>query len=210
MTKRNAENLVKRAKEVIKREAEAVAAICDQLDVNIKDIVDILLNCKGHILVAGAGTSRAVAQRFAHLLACCGAPGLAVNAADALCGGAGAIKQGDVVFAISKGGHSNDINRFIEVAKSRGAKIIAQTENPDSPLAKMSDAVFQIKTVGDVDPYGMIATGCSIVNSAATDVLCILLLELSGYSKERFSVTHPEGAVGKRIADEKRLRGNVK
>ena len=64
------------------------------------------------------------------------------------------------------------------------AKIIAQTESQDSPLAKMSDVVYKIVAMGDVDPYGMIATGSSLVNGAACDVLCVLLLEVRGYTKE--------------------------
>jgi arabinose-5-phosphate isomerase len=162
-----------------------------------------MFNCKGHILVAGAGTSRAVSQRFAHLLSCCGTPAIALHAADCLHGGAGAITGRDILYVISKGGHSREINCLVEIAKGKDAKIIAHTENPDSPLAKMSDAIYKIKAPDDVDPYGMIATGSSLVNGAACDVLCVLLLEMRGYSKEQFSVTHPEGAVGKKIAEGK-------
>ncbi len=60
----------------------------------------------------------------------------------------------------------------------------------------------KVKAVGDVDPYGMIATGSSLVNAAACDALCVLLLERRGYSKEEFGVTHPGGAVGKKLAEE--------
>ena len=191
-----------RAKAVVEREAQAVKALVDQFDDSLTNLVDLMLNCKGHILITGAGTSRAVAERFAHLLSCCGTPALFVSAADSLHGGAGAITADDVVFIISKGGHSAEINQFAELARSRGAKVIAQSENPESPLAQMSDAVFKVKAVGEVDPYGMIATGSSLVNAAAGDALCILLLEQRGYSKEDFGMTHPGGAVGKKLAEE--------
>ena len=65
----------------------------------------------------------------------------------------------------------------------------------------MSDAVYPVRTVGEVDPYGMIATGSSLVNGAGCDVLCRLLLELRGYTKDDFGVTHPEGAVGEKLAE---------
>jgi arabinose-5-phosphate isomerase len=196
--------LIARAKAVVEREAQAVKALVDQFDDSLADLVDLMLNCEGHILVTGAGTSRAVAERFAHLLSCCGTPALFVSAADSLHGGAGAITADDVIFIISKGGHSAEINQFAELARSRGAKVIAQSENPESPLARMSDAVFKVKAVGQVDPYGMIATGSSLVNAAAGDALCILLLEQRGYSKEDFGMTHPGGAVGKKLAEEQR------
>ena len=198
--------IITRAKEVIEREAQAVRALKDQLDKSLTDILDLLLNCQGHVLVTGMGTSHAMAQRFAHLLSCCGIPALCISAADSLHGGAGAVTPHDVLFVISKGGRSAEINKLAEIARARGAKIIAQTENPEAPLGQISDIVFNVKAVGacsagDIDPYGMIATGSSLVNGAACDVLCVLLLELKGYSPQDFGLTHPGGAVGKRLAE---------
>ena len=194
-------SLVARAREIVEREAQAVKALADQFDENLAGILDLMLNCQGHVLVTGAGTSHAMAQRFAHLLSCSGTPALCISAADSLHGGAGAVTANDVVFIISKGGRSAEINQFVEVARQRGAKVIAQTENRDSPLAQMSDAVFDVRIVGDVDPYGMIATGSSLANGAAGDVLCVLLLEFREYSREDFGETHPGGAVGKKLAE---------
>jgi len=192
--------LVARARKIVRREAEAVGALAGQLDESLADIVSLLDQCQGHVLVTGAGTSRAVAQRLAHLLSCSGTPSLFISASDGLHGTSGAITPNDVVYLISKGGHSAEINQFAEIARARGAKLIAQTESPESPLARICDAVFKVKTVGDVDPYGMVATGSSLVNGAAGDVLCVLLLELRNYTKEAFGQTHPGGAVGKKLA----------
>ena len=192
--------IVARAREVVRHEAEAVAALAEQLDEGLADIVSLLIQCQGHVLVTGAGTSRAVAQRLAHLLSCSGTPSLFISASDGLHGSSGAVTPDDVVYLISKGGRSAEINQFAEIARARGAKLIAQTENPESPLAQICDAVFKVETVGDVDPYGMVATGSSLVNGAAGDVLCVLLLELRNYSKEAFGQTHPGGAVGKKLA----------
>jgi arabinose-5-phosphate isomerase len=223
MAKFSKEEMIKKAQKVIEQEAEAVRLAAGQLNENIAEIAELMLNCKGHILVTGAGTSRAIALRFAHLLACCGAPGLFINAADCLHGGAGAITAKDVVFVISKGGYSKEINKFVQIAKTKRAKIIGLTEDDRSPLAKMCTAIYKIKASPDVDPvrgrvggkssirnvekvsngvdpYGMIATGSSLVNAAACDAICVVLLELKGYTKEEFGKTHPEGAVGKKLA----------
>jgi D-arabinose 5-phosphate isomerase GutQ len=208
MNRMTSEQLIEKAKSVLMREAGAVGACVRWMDESLAGIVALLLDCRGHVLVAGAGTSRAVALRFAHLLSCCGTPALPINAADALHGGAGAITDRDVVYIISKGGQSAEINRFADIARKRGAKIIAHTGNPDSPLAKMSDLVYRVAAEDGLDPYGMIATGSSLVNCAACDALCILLLELRGYSKKAFGETHPEGAVGKKLAAEGRNTGN--
>ena len=194
--------LIELARETVICEARAVEALTSQMDESLKNITALMMNCKGRILVAGAGTSRAVAQRYAHLLACCGTAALAINAADALHGGAGAICADDIVWIISKGGESQEINTFVDIARFRGARIIAQTENADSELAKKSDVIYHIRTTGEVDPYGMIATGSSLVNSAACDVICGLLLRLRGYTKAQFGSTHPEGAVGNKLETE--------
>jgi arabinose-5-phosphate isomerase len=199
------EETVLRAREIVQREAEAVRAFAAQLDDSLADVVSLMLNCEGHVLVTGAGTSRAIAQRLAHLLSCSGTPSLFISASDGLHGGSGAVTENDVVYLISKGGHSAEINQFAEIARSRGAKLIAQTENPGSPLARMCDAVFKVKAEGDVDPYGMVATGSSLVNGVAGDVLCVLLLELRGYTKDAFGQTHPGGAVGKTLVEEQSL-----
>ncbi len=191
-----------RAQGVIERDAEAISCLVKVVDARWLQVVKLVLNCQGHVLVTGAGTSHAVAQRFAHLLSCSGSPALPINAADALHGGSGAVTDHDLVYAISKGGHSAEVNSFVEIARSRGATIVAQTEALDSPLAAMSDAVLLVPKAASIDPYGMVATGSSLVASAVGNVLCTLLLEARGYTREAFGETHPSGAVGRRIAVE--------
>ncbi len=204
MTEPELDQMLARAKAVIATEAGAVAALKDQLNADFVNVARMMLECEGHILTAGAGTSCAMAQRFAHLLACCGTPALFISAANSIHGGAGAISDRDIVYVISKGGQSAEINRFAQIAKDRGARVIAHTEKPDSPLGRLSDAVVHVTAPESADPYGMIATGSSLMNGAACDVLCVLLLELRGYTKEQFGHTHPGGAVGAKIEAEKR------
>ncbi len=196
----NAKQLVERAGEILKNESRAIDSLQTQINASILPVVELLLNRKGKVLTTGAGTSRTVAERFAHLLSCCGVPALFIHSADALHGGAGAIQPGDVVYIISKGGQSAEINQFAEIAIKRGAKVIAHTEKPASPLGKLADAVLHIVAPEGVDPFGMIATGSSLTNAAACDVICVLLLEAGGYTKEDFGQTHPGGAVGKKLA----------
>lgn len=197
----HAETLIARARAVVQREADAVQRLSEQLDEQLAQVVTLLLGCRGHVLVTGAGTSRAVAERFAHLLSCCGTPALPIQAADCLHGGSGAITANDVLYIISKGGRSAEVNQLAEIARARGARIIAQTEDPDAPLGRLSDVVYRVAAPADVDPYGMIATGSSLVNAAAGDILCVLLLELRGYTRDQFGSTHPGGAVGHKLAD---------
>lgn len=203
MTEMSNTQMLTKARQVIESEVKAVCALKDQLTEELVKVIDIIINCKGHVFIAGAGTSWAIAERFAHLLACCGTPALFINAANAIHGGAGSITEKDVIYVISKGGQSLELNKFVQIAKDRGAKIIAHTEKRDSELGQISDAIYHVTAPENVDPYGMIATGSSLVNAAACDVLCLLLLELRGYTKEQFGHTHPGGAVGHKLKQEK-------
>jgi D-arabinose 5-phosphate isomerase GutQ len=190
------------ASNVIKSESEAVLAIIPQLNLSFVEAAELLFNCKGHVLVSGSGTSHAVALRLAHLLSCCGTPALFIHPGDSQHGLAGAVRTEDVLIALSKGGETVEVNYLAAYANKQGAKVIGLTEKPVSTLGKQSDVILEIKAPASVDPYGMIATGSSLVNSAFADALCVVLLQLRGYTKEAFSQTHPGGAVGIKIRED--------
>lgn len=192
------------ASHVIEQESAAIMTLLNQLDENFARAAQAMLTCQGHVLVAGAGTSHAVGARLAHLLSCCGTPALFIHPGDSQHGLSGAVTENDIVFAISKGGETTEINYLARITKQRGALLIALTEKPDSTLGQMSDIVLKVVAPPEVDPYGMIATGSSLVNSAYCDALCVVLLDLRGYSKEQFGQTHPGGAVGLKLKDEQK------
>lgn len=195
----NEEQVLAIASDVITLESQAVASLLEQLRPSLMQAAQLMLNCQGHVIVSGSGTSHAVALRFAHLLSCCGTPALFLHPGDSQHGSAGAVRAGDVLVALSKGGETTEVNFLANVAKERGAKVIGITEKPASTLGKLSDITLEIKAPDGVDPYGMIATGSSLFNSAFCDALCVVLLNLRGYSIEQFGQTHPGGAVGQML-----------
>lgn len=197
----NEQQVLEMATEVIALESKAVASIADQLKPTLVKAAQAMLDCTGHVIVSGSGTSHAVALRFAHLLSCCGTPALFLHPGDSLHGAAGAIRSEDVLVALSKGGETAEVNFLADVAKKRGALVIGITEKPASTLGALSDIALEIKAPEGVDPYGMIATGSSLINSAFCDVLCVVLLNMRGYSLEQFGQTHPGGAVGRKLKD---------
>lgn len=190
------------ARKIVMRESEGVASLADQLGESFVKAAELMLDCPGHVLAAGSGTSHPVAARFAHLLSCCGTPALFIHPGDSQHGLSGAVTERDVLFAISKGGETVEVNHLVRIAYSRGAKIISLTEKPQSTLAQMSDVVLCVQAPIDGDPYGMIATASSLFNAALCDALCETLLEARGYTREQFGKTHPGGAVGIRLAAE--------
>lgn len=189
------------AKDAILLESNAVASLIAQVDHTLMDAAQVMLNCKGHVIVAGSGTSHAVALRFAHLLSCCGTPAMFLHPGDSQHGAAGAVRTEDVLVALSKGGETAEVNFLANVAHERGAKVIGITEKPASTLGKLSDIVLEVKAPEGVDPFGMIATGSSLFNSAYCDAICIVLLNLRGYSLQQFGQTHPGGAVGQKLKE---------
>ena len=195
------EKIINIAQKVIKNESTAVLTLVDQLDNNFINAVRLMLDCKGHVLVAGAGTSHSVARRLAHLLSCCGTPALLIDVGDSQHGLSGAVTERDILIALSKGGQTKEVITLASVAKKRGAKLIAITEKPDSGLGKLSDISLKIVAPPEVDPYGMVAIGSSLVYAAFGDALCVVLLKMKDYSLKEFGETHPGGAVGRKIGD---------
>ena len=198
----NTEEILALAAQVLRQESGAVAAVIEQLDDSFVKAAQVLLNCKGHVLAAGSGTSHPVGARLAHLLSCCGTPALFIHPGDSQHGLSGAVTGKDVLIVISKGGETVEVNHLALLSRSRGATVIALTENPSSTLGQMSHIVLKVVAPASVDPYGMIATGSSLVNSAICDALCVVMLQLRGYGKEQFGQTHPGGAVGIRLKNE--------
>jgi len=195
------DTLITLAKATIQKEADGVLSLLDQIEDSFFEAVKLMYDCECHVLVAGAGTSHSVARRLAHLLSCCGTPALLIDVGDSQHGLSGAVRKNDVLIALSKGGRTQEIITLVNVAKERGAKVIAITEKPESQLAKASDVVLKVVAPEGVDPFGMVATGSSLVNSAFGDALCVVLLTMRGYSLEQFGETHPGGAVGKKLED---------
>ncbi len=200
------QDILQQARAVIEQEGAAVQAIAAQLDESMVRAAEMMLACEGHVLVGGVGTSRHVAARMAHLLSCCGTPALFIHPGDSQHGLAGAVTGRDVLLVISKGGQTAEVNFLAELAKKRGARLIAMSEKPDSPLAQCSDVLLHIQAPAEVDPFGMIATGSSLIHAAVCDALCVMLLRLRGYTRTSFGETHPGGAVGVRLsADQERV-----
>lgn len=194
-----AQDIKQLALSTIAKESASIAQLKDQIDDSFVAVAKALFACKGHVLVAGSGTSHAVGARLAHLLSCSGTPSLFIHPGDSQHGLGGAVTKNDVLIALSKGGRTAEVNYLADLAKKRGATVIAFTEKPESELGEMSDYVLRVQADKDVDPYGMIATGSSLTNSAMGDALCVVLLHMRGYTQEAFGETHPGGAVGHKL-----------
>lgn len=202
------QQILQLARETILKESRSVAAQAERLDERFVQAARWLLACQGHVLCTGSGTNNPVAARLAHLLSCAGTPALFIHPGDSQHGLSGAVTDRDVLVAISKGGTTAEVNALVEIARKRGARIIGLTEKPDSPLSKLSDLVLTVYPEPQVDPFGMVATGSSLTTCGVADALCVVLLNLRGYTKDQFGETHPGGAVGRRLEQERETQNS--
>jgi D-arabinose 5-phosphate isomerase GutQ len=191
-----ADVLLAEARDAIRREAAGVASVADQLDDSFPTVVRMLLRCQGKVFVSGSGTSGAVARRMAHLLSVCGTPSVFMQPSDALHGTMGAVTQGDLLIAISRGGGTAEINDLARRVQERGAAVIALTADRESEFGKIADVVVQLTSPPGADPGEVIAMGSTLVTAAWGDALAYVLMRLRGYRWEQVLHTHPSGAVG--------------
>ena len=184
------------AQQTIESEARNLSALAARLDRAFIAVARALLACRGHVLIAGSGTSHATALRMAHLLSCCGTPALFIHPGDAQHGASGAVTPADVVILISRGGSTVEVNLLGRIAKQRGAQVIAFTEQPESEVGRIADLVLRVQSDPEADIERTITTGGSLAMSAVGDALAAVLMQLRGYSMAQFAATHPGGAVG--------------
>lgn len=160
--------------------------------------VEVLSNAE-RIGAAGCGHSGIACQHFAHLMCCVERPARFVSPAEAVHGGLGFIQKGDVMLLVSRGGKTDELMPIADICRSKGAILIAVTENTASPLAEKSDIVLAMKVTRECDRYNCQGTTSFAVTNAIFDALQTAVIEYTGFKNEKFAVIHPGGAVGKRL-----------
>lgn len=180
--------------------AEALSSLAEQLDRGFEEIVDLLLHCRGHVVVSGAGTSSTIAQRLAHLLTVVGVPAFYLSSGDSTHGGAATVTDDDLLVAISKGGESDELNGLVQVARDRGVPVVAITQNPGGGLAALATHPLLFSVPDEIDAEGVIALGSSLAAGAVGDALCFAVFAERGFDAAHFHRIHPGGAVGKALS----------
>ena len=161
-------------------------------------VVDALAKAE-RIAAAGCGHSGIACQHFAHLMCCIERPARFISPAEAVHGATGYLQQGDVILLVSRGGKTDELMPIADIAKRKGAIVVAVTENLQSPLAEKSDYVLAMAVTRECDKYNCQGTTSFAVTSAIFDALQTAVLEATDFQNQKFAVTHPGGAVGKRL-----------
>lgn len=192
-------NIIKRAKQVLDIEAEAIKALKPRLGNNFKKALDLILKSKGRVVVSGMGKTGIIAQKFSATLASTGTPSLFLHTAEAIHGDLGKVTCDDVVIIISNSGSTDEMKQLLPLLKKIGARIIALTGNKKSILARYSDVVLDVSVKKEACPLGLAPTASTTATLAMADALAVCLLELKGFKEKDFAFYHPGGLLGKRL-----------
>ena len=186
-------------REVIEQEARALEALAQGLGESFEEAVRRLANARGRVLVSGIGKSGSIAQKVSGTLASTGTPALFLHPVDALHGDLGVVGEGDVLLALSKSGHTEELIRFLRHFQRVGGDIISVCEDRLSPGAQLSDVVLEIPALGEAGPLSLAPTTSSVLQLAVADALAMSLLDARGFTAEQFARLHPEGVLGRRL-----------
>ncbi len=187
------------ARQVLRIEADAVAALIPRLDQQFLDAISLILNCRGRVVVSGIGKSGHVARKIASTMASTGTPAFFVHPAEANHGDLGMITRDDVMIALSNSGESAELLTIVPLIKRQGAKLISITGEAGSSLAREADVHLDAHVEQEACPLGLAPTASTTAAIALGDALAVALLDARGFSAEDFARSHPGGTLGRRL-----------
>ncbi|MCJ8169961.1 KpsF/GutQ family sugar-phosphate isomerase [Atopomonas sediminilitoris] len=187
------------AERTIGLERNAIEQLQRQLDDHFVRACDMILNCKGRVVVVGMGKSGHIGNKIAATLASTGTPAFFVHPAEASHGDMGMITKEDVVIALSNSGSTSEIVTLLPLIKRLGIALISITGNPQSTLARSADAALDARVAEEACPLNLAPTSSTTAALVLGDALAIALLEARGFTAEDFAFSHPGGALGRRL-----------
>ena len=191
--KTTAASALELARRVLAIEADAVRALIERLDERFVAALELIAGRSGRVVVSGIGKSGHIARKIASTMASTGTPAYFVHPAEASHGDLGMIESGDVFIAISYSGASDELLDIVPLVKRRGAKLIAITGNPQSPLAREADVHLDGRVAQEACPLNLAPTASTTAALALGDALAVALLERRGFSSDDFARSHPKG-----------------
>jgi arabinose-5-phosphate isomerase len=187
------------AKQTFENQINALGDLKVQLDDSFSSACDILMQCKGKVVVSGMGKSGHIGNKMAATFASTGTPSFFMHPGEANHGDFGMLSANDVVIAISNSGETNELISLLPSIKRIQVPIIAITNKKNSSLAKFSDVVLPLGVKKEACSLGLAPTTSTTATLVLGDALAIALLDAKGFTAEDFAFSHPGGALGKRL-----------
>ncbi|TJY65141.1 KpsF/GutQ family sugar-phosphate isomerase [Sinimarinibacterium sp. CAU 1509] len=180
-------------------ERDALTALLARVDDSFVRACQIMLGCKGRIVVTGMGKSGHIGGKLAATLASTGTPAFFVHPGEASHGDLGMITRQDVVLAISYSGETGELITLLPLFKRMRAPMIAMTGKPQSTLAQAADVHVDVSVALEACPLNLAPTASTTATLAMGDALAVSLLEARGFTPEDFALSHPGGSLGRRL-----------
>jgi len=199
MTEQKAYDFRNSALQTIRVERDAISALENRIDDHFIRACEVIMACRGRVVVTGMGKSGHIGHKIAATLASTGTPSFFVHPGEASHGDMGMITSQDVVIAISNSGNTSEVITILPLIKRMGAPLISMTGNPNSTLAKEAVANLDVSVKTEACPLGLAPTSSTTATLVMGDALAVALLEARGFSAEDFAFSHPGGSLGRKL-----------
>lgn len=192
-------NLRSTAIKCLQDEAEALLALTSSIDEGFERACEIILQCRGKLIVTGVGKSGHIGAKIAATLSSTGTPSFFINPLDAFHGDLGVVSTDDVVLAISNSGQTDELLRCLPYLLERKIPIIGMSGNPQSLLAQYAVAHLNISVAHEAYPLGLAPTTSTTATLAMGDALACALMQARKFQASDFAQFHPGGSLGRRL-----------
>ena len=187
------------AKETLLIEADALRKKADSLGSELDKAIEIILACKGKLIITGVGKSGLIGAKMAATFASTGTPSFFLHPTEALHGDLGMIGPNDVILAISYSGESSELSSILPHVKRFDVPLIGMTRSATSSLGSFSDVIIDITIEKEACPLGIAPTTSTTLTLALGDALAVALMKARDFKKEDFASFHPGGSLGRQL-----------
>ncbi|HES77188.1 MAG TPA: KpsF/GutQ family sugar-phosphate isomerase, partial [bacterium] len=191
--------LIQRARAVLATEADAISRLSTRLDASFVQACELILACHGRVIVSGMGKSGHIGGKIAATLASTGTPAFFLHPGEASHGDLGMVTRQDLLLMLSNSGETPELLAILPTIKRMGIPIIAVTGRSASTLAREASIHLDASVEQEACPLGLAPTASTTTALALGDALAVTLLEARGFTAEDFALSHPGGALGRRL-----------
>ena len=190
-------DIQKRIAKVLKKEADAVAAV--KVTQSFEDAVLALEACSGKVLTTGMGKAGDAARKLAATLSSTCTPAAYVHPGDAAHGDLGLVAPNDCIVAFSTSGKTREVVEMLGLSRHLGLKtIIGITSHPDSDLRQLSDIIIDMGEIEEPCHLGLTPSASIAVMLAIGDALALTLMEIKGVTRHDYGLRHHGGYLGRK------------
>lgn len=199
MNEAETKTIIDEAITVLRLEAESILKLTERIDSHFVELVQLIFNCEGRVIIGGIGKSGIIARKIVATLNSTGTRSIFLHPVEAMHGDLGMVSANDIFLALSATGETDELNLLIASIRNVGCRIIAFTGGVQSTLAKNSDIVIDVGVEKEACPLGLAPTCSTTAMLAMGDALAVALINRKRFKSEDFKRYHPGGALGQRL-----------